>query len=124
MAETHVSESRSRKATNMSFEEMGEMVGILKKQDYDGKHGPYAHPNFVKDKILTDVVKALERKFGVHRKKDQLRKRWSDLKNREPDQYLKIRKELRKSKYLCVPFMILHLPASPCAFLDCYTECS
>ncbi|XP_077309886.1 uncharacterized protein LOC143929782 [Lithobates pipiens] len=58
MAERQTSseeESRSRrfKATNMAFAEMVEMVAIMTRDDYDGKHGPYLHPNLVKDQILT-----------------------------------------------------------------------
>ncbi|PIO13760.1 hypothetical protein AB205_0023280 [Aquarana catesbeiana] len=69
--EPEMSGSRSRfKASNMSFGEMLEMVDILKRADYEGK----------KAKIMAKVVKSLHRKFGVRRSKDQLRKRWSDLK--------------------------------------------
>ncbi|XP_073467753.1 uncharacterized protein [Aquarana catesbeiana] len=87
---------RSKKATNMSFEEMVEMVDILMKTDYDGKHGPYSKPNARKDKIMEKVLRSLHRKFGVRRNKEQLRKRWSDIKLREEDQYRKIKKVLRK----------------------------
>ncbi|PIO10738.1 hypothetical protein AB205_0098460 [Aquarana catesbeiana] len=88
--------SRSRrrfKASNMSFIEM---VEILKRADYDGKHGPYPNPNVRKAKIMAKVVKSLYRNFGVRLSKDQLRKRWSDLKLREQDQYRKIRRVLQK----------------------------
>ena len=37
--QAHPRRSRSYKATNMSFEEMVEMVAVLKKEDYDGKKG-------------------------------------------------------------------------------------
>ncbi|PIO37153.1 hypothetical protein AB205_0053930 [Aquarana catesbeiana] len=87
---------RKFKASNMSFVEMVEMVDILKRADYDGKYGPYLNPNVRKAKIMTKVVKHLHRNFGVRRSKDQLRKRWSDLKLREHDQYRKIRKLLCK----------------------------
>ncbi|PIO10099.1 hypothetical protein AB205_0114200, partial [Aquarana catesbeiana] len=80
----------------MSFGEMLEMVDILKKADYDGKYGPYPNPNIRKAKIMAKVVKSLHRNFGVRRSKDQLRKRWSDLKLREPEQYRKIRRVLQK----------------------------
>ncbi|PIO25443.1 hypothetical protein AB205_0167500 [Aquarana catesbeiana] len=40
-----------------------------------------------KDKIMSSVVTALEQKFGTKRAKEQLRKWWSDLKTREPEQY-------------------------------------
>ncbi|PIO15464.1 hypothetical protein AB205_0211750 [Aquarana catesbeiana] len=75
-----MSRSRRRrfKASNMSFEEMVEMVDILKRADYDGKYGPYLNPNVRKAKIMTKVVKSLRRNFGVQRSKEQLRKRWSD----------------------------------------------
>ncbi|PIO14331.1 hypothetical protein AB205_0196900 [Aquarana catesbeiana] len=58
----------------MSFEEIVEMVDILKRADYDGKYGPYLNPNLRKAKIMTKVVKRLHRKFGVRRSKDQLKK--------------------------------------------------
>ncbi|PIO30066.1 hypothetical protein AB205_0210610 [Aquarana catesbeiana] len=79
---------RRCKESNMSFVEMVEMVDILKRTDYDGK----------KAKIMAKVVKSLHRNFGVWRSKDQLRKRWSDLKLREHDQYRRIRRVLQKSK--------------------------
>ncbi|PIO09922.1 hypothetical protein AB205_0042170, partial [Aquarana catesbeiana] len=80
----------------MSFGEMLEMVDILKKADYDGKYGPYPNPNVRKAKIMAKVVKSLHRNFGVCRSKDQLRKRWSDLKLLEHEQYRKIRRVLQK----------------------------
>ncbi|PIO11555.1 hypothetical protein AB205_0088170 [Aquarana catesbeiana] len=86
--DTSRSRRRRFKATNMSFGEMLEMVDILKKADYDGK----------KAKIMAKVVKSLHRNFGVRRSKDQLRKRWSDLKLREHEQYRRIRRVLQKSK--------------------------
>ncbi|PIO28698.1 hypothetical protein AB205_0015940 [Aquarana catesbeiana] len=44
--EPRMSRSRRRfKASNMCFVEMVEMVDILKRADYDGKHGPYPNPN-------------------------------------------------------------------------------
>ncbi|PIO25609.1 hypothetical protein AB205_0171890 [Aquarana catesbeiana] len=82
----------------MSFVEMVEMLDILKRADYDGKHGPYLKPNVRKAKIMTKVVKRLHRNFGVRRSKYQLRKRWSDLKLREHDQYRRTRKLLRKKR--------------------------
>ncbi|PIO12855.1 hypothetical protein AB205_0135080 [Aquarana catesbeiana] len=36
---------RRYKATNMAFKEMMEMVSILRREDYDGKKGPYTRPN-------------------------------------------------------------------------------
>ncbi|PIO05435.1 hypothetical protein AB205_0197750 [Aquarana catesbeiana] len=74
-----------------------EMVDILKRADFDGKYGPYPNPNVRKAKIMVKVVKSLHRNFGVRRSKDQLRKRWSDLKLREQDQYRKIKRVLQKS---------------------------
>ncbi|PIO13998.1 hypothetical protein AB205_0165880 [Aquarana catesbeiana] len=94
--DTSRSRRRHFRATNMSFGEMLEMVDILKKADYDGKYGPYPNPNIRKAKIMAKVVKSLHRNFGVRRSKDQLRKRWSDLKLREPEQYRKIRRVLQK----------------------------
>ncbi|PIO27921.1 hypothetical protein AB205_0109520 [Aquarana catesbeiana] len=91
------SRSRTRyKALNMSFVEMVEMVDILKRADYDGKFGPYSNPNVRKAKIMAKGVRSLHRNFGVRGSKKQLRKRWSDLKLREHDQYRKIRKVLQK----------------------------
>ncbi|PIO39932.1 hypothetical protein AB205_0138400 [Aquarana catesbeiana] len=93
--------SRSRRrfnASNISFIEMMEMVDILKRADYDGKHGPYLNPNVGKAKIMTKVMKSLHRNFGVRRSKDQLRKRWSDLKLREQDQYRRIYRVIQKRK--------------------------
>ncbi|PIO29099.1 hypothetical protein AB205_0159520 [Aquarana catesbeiana] len=80
----------------MSFIEMAEMVDILKRAVYDGKYGPYPNPNVSKAKIMAKVVRSLHRNFGVQRSKDQLRKRWSDLKLREQDQYRKIKRVLQK----------------------------
>ncbi|PIO13587.1 hypothetical protein AB205_0093050 [Aquarana catesbeiana] len=71
----------------MAFEEMVKMVSILRREDYDVKKGPYTRPNMRKDKIMSSVVTVLEQKFGIKRAKEQLRKRWSDLKTREPEQY-------------------------------------
>ncbi|PIO28234.1 hypothetical protein AB205_0008710 [Aquarana catesbeiana] len=97
--EQKTSRSRRRrfKASNMSFEEMVEMVDILKRADYDGKYLPYLNPNVRKAKIMTKIVKSLRQNFGVQRSKEQFRKRWSDLKLREQDQYRRIKKVLLKS---------------------------
>ncbi|PIO31964.1 hypothetical protein AB205_0126530 [Aquarana catesbeiana] len=115
--EPQPSRSRRRyKATNMAFEEMVEMVSILRRENYDAKKGPYTRPNMRKDKIMSSVVTALEQKFGIKRAKEQLRKRGSDLKTREPEQYWRIKKLLKKIKYLCVPIEILNLHADPYAF--------
>ncbi|PIO22877.1 hypothetical protein AB205_0132390 [Aquarana catesbeiana] len=73
------------------------MVDILKRADYDGKYGPYLNQNVRKAKIMSKVVRSLHRNFGVLRSKEQLRKRWSDLKLREQDQYRRIEKVLLKS---------------------------
>ncbi|PIO30497.1 hypothetical protein AB205_0157920 [Aquarana catesbeiana] len=97
--EPRMSRFRRRfKASNMSFIEMVEMVDILKRANYDGKHGPYPNTNFRKAKIMAKVVKGLHRNFLVRRSKDQLRKCWSDLKLREQDQYRKIKRVLQKRK--------------------------
>ncbi|PIO27853.1 hypothetical protein AB205_0012150 [Aquarana catesbeiana] len=70
--EPQTSRSRRRfKVSNMSFVEM---VNILKRADYDGKHGPYPNPNVRKAKIMAKVVKSLQKNFAVRRSKDQLRK--------------------------------------------------
>ena len=96
-AETSRSRRRRFKASNMSFGEMLEMVDILKKADYDRKYGPYPNPNVREAKIMAKVFKSLQKNFGVRRSKDQLRKRWSDLKLREHEQYRRIRRVLQKS---------------------------
>ncbi|PIO24346.1 hypothetical protein AB205_0050220 [Aquarana catesbeiana] len=72
---------------------------------------------------MVKVVKSLHHNFGVRRSKDQLRKRWSDLKLREHDQYRRIRRVLQKSKKLCcVPILYFHyVRAAPCAFFNCCT---
>ncbi|PIO32726.1 hypothetical protein AB205_0137920 [Aquarana catesbeiana] len=80
----------------MAFVEMVETVDIFKRADYDGKHGPYPNPNVRKAKIVTKVVKSLPKNFGVWQSKDQLRKRWTDLKLREQDQYRRIKRVLQK----------------------------
>ncbi|PIO36842.1 hypothetical protein AB205_0011180 [Aquarana catesbeiana] len=95
--ETSRSRRRRFKASNMSFEEMVEMVDILKRANYDGKYGPYLNPNVRKAKIVTKVVNSLRQNFGVRRSKEQLRKRWSDLKLREQDQYRRVKKVPLKS---------------------------
>ncbi|PIO23843.1 hypothetical protein AB205_0037240 [Aquarana catesbeiana] len=99
--QTATMKARSRECpdpggSNMFFVEMVEMVDILKWADYDGKYGPYLNPNVRKAKIMAKVVKSLRRNFGVRRSKDQLRKRWSDLKLRKQDQYRKIKRVLQK----------------------------
>ncbi|PIO40627.1 hypothetical protein AB205_0148520 [Aquarana catesbeiana] len=54
--EPETSRSQRRfKASNMSFVEMVEMVVILKRADYDGKHGPYPIPNVRKAKIMAKL---------------------------------------------------------------------
>ncbi|PIO30378.1 hypothetical protein AB205_0015230 [Aquarana catesbeiana] len=99
--EPQSSTSRRRyKATNMAFEEMVEMVSTLRREDYDGKKGPYTRPNMRKDKIMSSIVTTLEAKFGTKRSKEQLRKRWSDIKSWEPEQYWRIKKLLKKVNYL------------------------
>ncbi|PIO30303.1 hypothetical protein AB205_0210160 [Aquarana catesbeiana] len=98
--ETSRSRRRRFKASNMAFVEMLEMVDILKRADYDRKYGPYPNTNVRKSKIMTKVVKSLHRNFGVRRSKDQLRKRWLDLKLREHDQYRRIRRVLQKKRTL------------------------
>ncbi|PIO23452.1 hypothetical protein AB205_0166940 [Aquarana catesbeiana] len=92
---TNVPIRRKFKASNMSFIEM---VDILKRANYDGKHGPYPNPNVREANIMTKVMKSLHRNFGVRRSKDQLRKRWLDLKLREQDQYRKIKRVLQKKE--------------------------
>ena len=92
------------RASNMSFNEMVEMVTILRREDYDAKHGPYMHPNKVKAQIMEKVIRRLQRKFGKTRSREHLRKRWSDLKKREPHQLYRINKVIRRrSKFFpCV----------------------
>lgn len=100
-----------KKASNMSFEEMVEMVDILICKDYDGRMGSYPRPNARKEKIMEKVVHVLHKKFGVRRTKEQLRKRWSDLKLREEDQFAKIKKLLKKSEYILMCIYVLFLCA-------------
>ena len=99
---TEAGTSRSRpkryKATNMAFDEMVELVYVMRRKDYDGEYGPYKTPNRRKAKIMEKVARRVMDMFGVTRSKEQLRKRWSDLKLREPHQMKKILKILRKSK--------------------------
>ena len=104
---TEAGTSRSRpkryKATNMAFAEMVELVEIMRRKDYDGQYGPYKTPNRRKGKIMDKVARRMKRMFGVTRSKEQLRKRWSDLKLREPHQFKKIKKILKKSKlFICL----------------------
>ncbi|PIO16608.1 hypothetical protein AB205_0154810 [Aquarana catesbeiana] len=95
--EPQTSRSRRRyKATNMAFEEVVEMMAILRREDYDCKKGPYTTPNMRKDKIMSSVVTTIEEKFGIKRAKEQLRKLWSDLNTRESEQYWLIKKVLKK----------------------------
>ncbi|PIO32303.1 hypothetical protein AB205_0090130 [Aquarana catesbeiana] len=55
--EPQPSRSRRRyKATNMAFEEIVEMVSILRREDYVGKKGPYTRPNMRKDKIMSPLL--------------------------------------------------------------------
>ena len=99
----------------MAFQEMVEMVTIFTKEDYDGKHGPYMHPNKVKADIMAKVIRRLRQKFGQRRSKEQIRKRWSDLKKREPEQLLRIKRLIQaKSKYILAHLSCLFFV--PCAF--------
>ena len=97
-AGTSRSRQRRYKATNMRFQEMVELVYIMRKKDYDGELGPYKTPNRRKAHIMDKVARRMQRMFGITRSKEQLRKRWSDLKLREPHKMKKILKILRKSK--------------------------
>ncbi|XP_018429366.1 PREDICTED: uncharacterized protein LOC108801960 [Nanorana parkeri] len=89
-----------QRATPMSFEEMVVMVKILEKEDYDGRLAIYEKPILRKDVILEKVMDVLQQNFAVQRTKDQLRKRWSDLKLREEDQLKRILKVIQMSKLL------------------------
>lgn len=84
----------------MSKFEMIDLVYIMEKHDYDGKLQNYYRPNTRKDQILEKVRQLLQKKHGVKRSKDQLRKRWSDLKHREKDQLDKIHRTLAKRKFI------------------------
>ncbi|PIO24253.1 hypothetical protein AB205_0074080, partial [Aquarana catesbeiana] len=90
--------SRRVKASAMTFQEMTDMVQVLDEKDYDGRLANYTRPNTRKDKIMEKVVRRLRRRYSVERSKDQLRKRWSDLKHREEEQLRKIRKIIKKNK--------------------------
>lgn len=86
------------KASAMTFQEMTDMVQVLDEKDYDCKLAIYTRPNTRKHKIMEKVVRRLRRRYSVERSKDQLRKRWSDLKHREVAQLHKIRKLIKKSE--------------------------
>ena len=86
------------RASNMSFQEMVEMVSIFRSEDYDANHGPHRHPNKVKAAIMDKVIRRLHRKFGQRRSREQLRKRWCDLKKREPQQLEKIKRVIRRRR--------------------------
>ena len=96
--QAHTRSKRRYKATNMAFDEMVEMVAILKKEDYDCLKGPYKNPKKVKAKIIENVQRTLHQKFKVQRSREQLRKRWSDFKRREPEQLERIQRVLRRRK--------------------------
>ena len=92
---------RKHKATPMSKGEMVEMVRIFEKYDYDCKMENYDRPNSHKDWVLEKVLAVLEVDYGVQRTKDQIRKRWSDLKHREQENLESIHCTiLKKSKYM------------------------
>ncbi|PIO31197.1 hypothetical protein AB205_0043120 [Aquarana catesbeiana] len=55
-------------------------------------------PQCQKGQEWSKVVKSLQNNFGIRGSKDQLRKRWSDLKLREHKQYRRIRRVLQKRK--------------------------
>ena len=93
--QAHTRSKRRYKAINMAFDEMVEMVAILKKEDYDCLKGPYKNTKKVKAKIKENVQRTLHQKFKVQRSREQLRKRWSDLKRRELE---RIRRVLRRRK--------------------------
>ncbi|PIO22543.1 hypothetical protein AB205_0067750 [Aquarana catesbeiana] len=108
----------------MSFGEMVEMVDILKRADYDGKYGPYLNPNVRKAKIMTKVVKSLCWNVGVRRSKEQLRKRLSDLKLREQDQYRRIKKVLLKSDVQVVEEQFTHFTSDSARLIQDKMWCS
>ncbi|XP_041422069.1 uncharacterized protein LOC121403062 isoform X1 [Xenopus laevis] len=85
-----------RKATPMSKTEMTYMVAAFDRQDYDCRLAHYTRPNTRKNAILEKVIEGLQRRYGITRSKDQLRKRWSDLKLREKEQLTAIRKIIKK----------------------------
>lgn len=107
---------RKKKATNMTLEEMVDMVNILQKKDYDCREQVYSNMNIRKDAILEKVQHVLRKRHGIERTKDQLRKRWSDLKLREENQLRKINKIIHKSKYYI--FMIFLYAYS--IIFECY----
>ncbi|OCT65845.1 hypothetical protein XELAEV_18042095mg [Xenopus laevis] len=95
---TYEEDSARRKATAMSKQEMVYMVSILEKKDYDCKEAEYSRPNTRKNNILDIIIQGLHKKFEITRSKDQLRKRWSDLKLREREQLLSIRRIIKKKQ--------------------------
>ncbi|XP_068105352.1 uncharacterized protein [Hyperolius riggenbachi] len=88
----------SQRAAAMSREEMTEMVRILDKKDYDGRKQVYKQPVIRKNYILDRVISSLEDKYHVQRTKNQLQRRWSDLKLREENVLEQIRTKIRKQK--------------------------
>ncbi|XP_077319579.1 high affinity immunoglobulin gamma Fc receptor I-like [Lithobates pipiens] len=84
---------RRKKATNMTFEEMVDMV---KKKDYDCREPVYSNMNMGKGAILEKVRRVLRKRHGGERTEDQLRKRWSDLELRENNPLRKINKIIHK----------------------------
>lgn len=107
------------KATAMSTDEMVEMVHLLEKYDYDGRLRNYVKPNARKDQIITKILHVLQKKYGVERCKEQVRKRWSDLKHREHEKLSSIHKILKKSEYCC--FSTLYVV---CTVLELCTCCA
>uniref|UniRef100_A0A8C5QEG1 Uncharacterized protein n=1 Tax=Leptobrachium leishanense TaxID=445787 RepID=A0A8C5QEG1_9ANUR len=88
---------RKKRAQNMAFEEMLELVRIFDTKDYDCQKGPYRSKNNArKDRILDKLRATILEKFGKDRTKDQLRKHWSDLKVREQEQLRRIRRVIAK----------------------------
>uniref|UniRef100_A0A8C5QXP0 NADH dehydrogenase [ubiquinone] 1 alpha subcomplex assembly factor 4 n=1 Tax=Leptobrachium leishanense TaxID=445787 RepID=A0A8C5QXP0_9ANUR len=88
---------RKKRAQNMAFEEMLELVRIFDSTDYDCRKGPYRRKNNArKDRILDKLRTTILEMFGKDRTKDQLRKRWSDLKVREQEQLRRIRRVIAK----------------------------
>lgn len=97
--ETPVSPPKKKRASNMRYEEMVELVRIFDARDYDCKKGNYGkRANARKDRIVAKVLSTLRIKFGQDRTRDQVRKRWSDLKTREEDQLRRIRRVIDKRK--------------------------
>ncbi|XP_077129236.1 uncharacterized protein LOC143784637 [Ranitomeya variabilis] len=87
--------ARSSRASPMSKLEMEMMVKILDQMDYDGNRSKYPNQNPRKNAILDKIIKCSQKTFRIVRTKDQLRKKWSELKTRQLDLLVDIRQSIK-----------------------------